>query len=493
MSSLGLACEARCLLIAALLTGCLSEEPPMFSESTGEASTGAVDTTTTGAVPTTGADSSSGPPPLMTTDVSTTSGDDTTSGSSSEPPGECGDGVVDPGEGCDDGDRDDADECPGSCAPAFCGDGYLRAGEACDDGNKANDDECTNACTLAACGDGVLQTGVEACDDGNLKDDDWCTAACEHAICGDGIVHAGVEACDDGDDDDDDDCHDDCTTPFCGDGVVMEGLEECDDGDLDDGDECTSLCTLASCGDGVVHAGVEDCDDGNDDDDDACVACSDASCGDGFIQLGVEACDDMNNVHTDACSNKCVITPTGVSLGPGDVTPQFGGLMSGVAFDDPCPPGQALTGFVGDLANLSHGKLGGRCSALAVAVQGNAFAVVATGKNPLPVRGNSGMNGWMRDCKTDQVLLGFVGRAGTGVDQLTFRCVPLAIVEAPDGAFSLQLGAPDPLMPIGGNGGMPFPQTDCPAGQVATVQRLRASTGIDAFGLGCSAVALTFD
>ena len=201
----------------------------------------------------------------------------------------------------------------------------------------------------------------------------------------------------------------------------------------------------------------------------------------------------MNDVHTDECSNKCVITPTGVSLVAGDVTPQFGGLMTGVPFDDACPMGQALTGFVGDLASLSHGRLGGRCSELALAIQGDAFAVVTMGKNPLPVRGNSGMNGWMRDCKADEVLLGFVGRAGTGVDQLTFRCVPLEVIEAPDGAFSLEIGAPEPLMPIGGGNGVPFPQTDCPAGQVATVQRLRASTGVDAFGLGCSAVALTFD
>ena len=62
-----------------------------------------------------------------------------------------------------------------------------------------------------------------------------------------------------------------------------------------------------------------------------------------------------------------------------------------------------------------------------------------------------------------------------------------------DGAFSVGLGAVNMLMPIGGNNGMAFPQTDCPMGQVGKAQRIRASTGIDAFGLGCAAPGLTFD
>jgi cysteine-rich repeat protein len=432
----------------------------------------------------------------MTTDVSTTSSTSETDvgSSSSGPPGECGDGVARSRRGLRRRQPDDDDECPGSCAPAFCGDGYLRAGEACDDGNKANDDECTNACTLAACGDGVMQTDVEGATTATSRTTTGAPTACEHATCGDGIVHAGVEACDDGNlDDEDDDCHDDCTTPFCGDGEVMEGLEECDDGDLDDGDECTSLCTLAICGDGVIHVGVEACDDGNDVDEDACVACEDASCGDGVVQLGVEECDDMNDVNTDECSNKCVITPTGVSLVAGDVTPQFGGLMDRRAVRRRLSDGPGAD-RVRRRAGQPEPRQARRALQRARAgVQGDAFAVVTMRQEPAA---------GPRQLRAERLDARLQGRRGAARVRRSRgdRGRPADVhvrsrwssPRRRTGRSAWRSGR-EPLMPIGGNNGVPFPQTDCPAGQVATVQRLRASTGVDAFGLGCSAVALTFD
>jgi cysteine-rich repeat protein len=45
------------------------------------------------------------------------------------------------------------------------------------------------------CGNGVLDTG-EDCDDGNTVDTDACTSACQNAVCGDGVIHSGVEECD---------------------------------------------------------------------------------------------------------------------------------------------------------------------------------------------------------------------------------------------------------------------------------------------------------
>jgi cysteine-rich repeat protein len=59
----------------------------------------------------------------------------------------CGDGLVEPGEGCDDGNGDDSDACPSACRSATCGDGFVRAGvEECDDGNDDDSDACNNAC-----------------------------------------------------------------------------------------------------------------------------------------------------------------------------------------------------------------------------------------------------------------------------------------------------------------------------------------------------------
>lgn len=112
----------------------------------------------------------------------------------------------------------------------------------------------------AGCGDGLVDSG-EACDDGNAADTDGCTADCRFARCGDGIVWKGVEGCDDQNDVDSDACRNNCALPTCGDGSLQEG-EECDDGNTDDTDDCTSRCFFAKCGDGFVHAGAEACDPG---------------------------------------------------------------------------------------------------------------------------------------------------------------------------------------------------------------------------------------
>ena len=38
---------------------------------------------------------------------------------------------------------------------AACGNGSVEVGEQCDDGNDTNTDECTNGCEVGVCGDGV--------------------------------------------------------------------------------------------------------------------------------------------------------------------------------------------------------------------------------------------------------------------------------------------------------------------------------------------------
>jgi cysteine-rich repeat protein len=88
-------------------------------------------------------------------------------------------GIVDPGEECDDGNTVDGDGCDSNCTVTRCGNGIVTAGEQCDDGNTDSNDACKNDCTLNVCGDGVLRTGVEECDDGNLVDGDGCSAQCK--------------------------------------------------------------------------------------------------------------------------------------------------------------------------------------------------------------------------------------------------------------------------------------------------------------------------
>lgn len=103
----------------------------------------------------------------------------------------CGDGTVDIGEECDDGNLDPQDGCGPGCVLERCGDGVAHAGEACDDGNLDDTDGCLVGCVLAACGDGIVQTGVEDCDDANAVLADGCTPACAIERCGDGVVQAG--------------------------------------------------------------------------------------------------------------------------------------------------------------------------------------------------------------------------------------------------------------------------------------------------------------
>jgi cysteine-rich repeat protein len=269
----------------------------------------------------------------------------------------------------------------GDCIAAGCGNGLVEAGEGCDDGNLVATDGCTATCTVATCGDGLVQAGVEACDDGNTVTEECnygaasctvCTATCESAagetdVCGDGIVDA-AEVCDDGNVVDADSCANSC---LCGTGYHVEGglcvsdIRTCVASNAtaafeswtgsaygactatacaatyhEESGACASntracavanattatqswtgadytacaatgcaagysllagACVAAGCGNSVVEAG-EACDDGNTVATDGCTStCTVAACGDGVLQAGVDGCDDGNTV-TEACS-----------------------------------------------------------------------------------------------------------------------------------------------------------------------------------------------
>ena len=98
----------------------------------------------------------------------------------------CGDGVVNAGEQCDDGNQVNGDGCSATCtveAPtSICGDGVVNAGEQCDDGNQVNGDGCSATCIIevlraTVCGNGDV-TAPEQCDDGNLVNGDGCDDTC---------------------------------------------------------------------------------------------------------------------------------------------------------------------------------------------------------------------------------------------------------------------------------------------------------------------------
>src|SRR5690606_27704053 len=56
-----------------------------------------------------------------------------------------------------------------------CGNGVVEPQETCDDGNRVSNDGCDGVtCLLEVCGDGIVQRPREHCEDGNDDDTDDC-------------------------------------------------------------------------------------------------------------------------------------------------------------------------------------------------------------------------------------------------------------------------------------------------------------------------------
>ena len=264
----------------------------------------------------------------------------------------CGDGVVQPGEQCDDGNGVDGDGCDHNCTTTGCGNGVLTAGEQCDDGNPTNGDGCDDNCTPTGCGNGIVTAGEE-CDDGNLVDGDGCDGNCTNPRCGNQVIDAG-ETCDDGNLVDGDGCDHNCTPTGCGNGVVTAG-EQCDDGNLIDGDGCDSNCTLPGCGNGILNPG-EECDDGNIIDGDGCEAnCTLPRCGNGILDSG-EECDDGNSSNNDDCLNTCKLATCGDGFLHNEGMPPFeacddGNLVNGDGCSSTCQPDEICNDLIDNDGN----------------------------------------------------------------------------------------------------------------------------------------------
>jgi len=237
----------------------------------------------------------------------------------------CGNGVLDPGEQCDDGNTKDGDGCSATCqfecqpipgqtciGLPRCGNGVLTSNEACDDGNTASGDGCSEDCQTIEPGwlcrvpgkpctriCGSQLDGSLGCDGGSDQGDQ----------CGDGVVETGKE-CDCGDGTipvpagcpgpNNDNTYGGCTTrctwgPFCGDGTV-NGPEQCDLGKLNGSDLGPNGCTFGcmrfrNCGDGIVETG-EECD-----------------CGDGTVPVSASCPGPNGEITYGGCKTDCTRGP----------------------------------------------------------------------------------------------------------------------------------------------------------------------------------------
>ncbi len=101
----------------------------------------------------------------------------------------------------------------------------------------------------------------------------------------------------------------------CGNDIIeSQHLEQCDDGNNVSGDGCSAACqNESSCGDGNLDSG-EDCDLGTNNSDAPDADCR-TDCTDqrcgDMIQDAGEDCDDGNTSDTDACRNDCTAASCG--------------------------------------------------------------------------------------------------------------------------------------------------------------------------------------
>ncbi|MBQ1267545.1 MAG: DUF4215 domain-containing protein [Proteobacteria bacterium] len=208
----------------------------------------------------------------------------------------CGNGQIDEGEQCDDGNNNNGDGCSSLCKEeqkVACGNGTKEPGEQCDDGNNVDGDGCSSTCQIESvivddpvCGNGTKENDEE-CDDGNKKDGDGCSSSCKNEVgpfCGDGKVTAG-EQCDDGNNVDGDGCSSTCQTekpvPVCGNDIVEDG-EVCD-GESGLPTSCSAWKPTVQWKDGTLKPSCEQCQI-------VAGACSAVTCGNGVIDEG-ETCD----------------------------------------------------------------------------------------------------------------------------------------------------------------------------------------------------------
>ncbi len=250
-----------------------------------------------------------------------------------------------------------------------CGNGVLETGETCDDGNQDNTDACPDGifgtCEPAQCGDGHIQTGVEECDDGNHDNTDACpddtsdNGTCENAICGDGFVRSGVEGCDDGNHDNSDACPDGvfgtCAAAICGDGFIYTGHEACDDGTNNSDsvpDACRRTCDLPDCGDGVVDTG-EDCEPPN-------VGACDASCH--MTTYNPTGCYTINTVSCSCAGGAVDFDIQCVELS------ENAGALTILPAADPCGTGSPMSG------SYNAGTFNASCTYGGLCTEGYGFS-----------------------------------------------------------------------------------------------------------------------
>jgi hypothetical protein len=237
------------------------------------------------------------------------------------------------------------------CRSAQCGDGVLDPGEDCDDGNNKDGDCCTAFCEVAAegaaCDDGLFCTTTDVCDAGG-----WCTGAGDPCERPDGDINCS-ESCNE--------ATDACNGPdpdasACDDGLWCNGADLCASGQCvahegspcpgaDDDADCREGCNEAArscdspepegspCNDGRFCTAVDTCSASG-----TCQGAFSPCAGEDFDADCAETCDEL----ADSCT---AFDPDGAACDDGlfcTATDRCDGRGGCRGIGDPC------LGFVGD-------------------------------------------------------------------------------------------------------------------------------------------------
>lgn len=300
----------------------------------------------------------------------------------------CGNGVIETGETCDDGDLAPEDGCDDACqvevgwqcsgAPStcitICGDGIAAGAEQCDDGTSTELDGCTSQCVIATLCDVVAAPG------GDRFAVDPATGHCYVAFDAAPTTYAAAQtACTDvlG--------HLATVTSAAEDAVVTSviGLGETPWlGATDDANDTDAVFAWVT-GEPFSYTRFAP---GEPDDDGECLyavaggvwadtACAGPAasgriceiaprtCGDGVVQPAFgETCDDGNDIPGDGCSASCVAEQVAVFS------------CTGAAGNEPSLPADALVPGVASLPQLSRGA-GVRATTAANQFAGDMWAL----------------------------------------------------------------------------------------------------------------------
>jgi cysteine-rich repeat protein len=258
----------------------------------------------------------------------------------------CGNGILEEGEECDDGNNIDCDGCSAKCIIEFCGDGIVQYGEQCDDGNNINGDGCSSNC--------MIEHYTPVCIDADFEYDINlgvcgvnCLSSCgsidetsinvplgaRYEVRGQ-VLRGSPGQCQTNEDfyleindefgpetvDDADPCAISVRIDFLGtfnfnsgwNDIIIHSASQCPPDVHANSVELTKLCLyyIEECGNGILDSG-EQCDDGNNINGDGCssncmIEHYTPVCGNGILDSG-EQCDDGNNINGDGCSSTCVI------------------------------------------------------------------------------------------------------------------------------------------------------------------------------------------